>query len=68
MNGYVIVNGFVEIELAKGLSLNISGNNLFNSLAITEVEEGSITENAVNYVRARSLTGRSLSMAVAYKF
>lgn len=68
MNGFVIVNGFVEVGIAKGLSLNVSGNNLFNTLAITEAEEGSITENAVNYVRARSMTGRSISMALAYRF
>ncbi|WP_281635391.1 TonB-dependent receptor [Flavobacterium marginilacus] len=68
MDGFVIVNGFVEVGIAKGLSLNISGNNLFNTLAITEAEEGSITENKVNYVRARSMTGRSLSMALSYKF
>lgn len=68
MNGFVIVNGFIEVGIAKGLSLNISGNNLFNTLAITEAEEGSITENTVNYVRARSMTGRSLSMALSYRF
>ncbi|OYX86277.1 MAG: TonB-dependent receptor [Flavobacteriales bacterium 32-34-25] len=68
MNGFVIVNGFVEVGIAKGLSLNVSGNNLFNTLAITEAEEGNITENTVNYVRARSMTGRSLSMALSYKF
>ncbi len=68
MNGFVIVNGFVEVGIAKGLSLNVSGNNLFNTLAITEAEEGSITENTVNYVRARSMTGRSISMALAYRF
>lgn len=68
MNGFVIVNGFVEVGIAKGLSLNVSGNNLFNTLAITEAEEGSITENVVNYVRARSMTGRSISMALAYRF
>lgn len=68
MNGFVIVNGFVEVGIAKGLSLNVSGNNLFNTLAITEAEEGNITENTVNYVRARSLTGRSISMCLAYRF
>ena len=68
MNGFVIVNGFVEVGIAKGLSLNLSANNLFDSLAITESEEGNITENAVNYIRARSLTGRSLSMALNYRF
>ena len=68
MNGFVIVNGFVEVGIAKGLFLNVSGNNLFNTLAITEAEEGSITENTVNFIRARSLTGRSLSMALSYRF
>jgi outer membrane receptor protein involved in Fe transport len=68
MKGFMLVNGFVDFTLTKGLSLNLSGNNLFNTLAITETEEGSITENTVNYVRARPLPGRSISMAVSYKF
>jgi len=68
MNGFVIVNGFVEFTVIKGLSLNIAGNNLFNTLAITEVEEGSITNNTKNIVRARPLPGRSLSMSLSYKF
>jgi outer membrane receptor protein involved in Fe transport len=68
MNGFVIVNGFVEFTVTKGLSLNIAGNNLFNTLAITEVEEGSITNNTKNIVRARPLPGRSLSMSLSYKF
>ncbi|WP_228778759.1 TonB-dependent receptor [Flavobacterium sp. J49] len=68
MNGFVIVNGFVEVGITKGLSLNIAGNNLFNTLAITEAEEGSITANTTNIVRARPLPGRSLSMALSYKF
>jgi len=68
MNGFVIVNGFVEVVITKGLSLNIAGNNLFNTLAITEAEEGSITANTTNIVRARPLPGRSLSMALSYKF
>ena len=68
MNGFVIVNGFVEVGITKGLSLNVSGNNLFNTLAITEAEEGSITANAVNYVRARPMPGRSISATLAYRF
>ena len=68
MNGFVIVNGFVEVGITKGLSLNLAGNNLFNTLAITEAEEGSITANTTNIVRARPLPGRSLSMALSYKF
>lgn len=68
MDGFVIVNGFVEVGITKGLSLNVSGNNLFNTLAITEAEEGSITANTVNYVRARPMPGRSISMTLAYRF
>ena len=68
MDGFVIVNGFVEFEVTKGLSLNLAGNNLLNTLAITEAEEGSITENTVNYIRARPLPGRSISMSLSYKF
>jgi outer membrane receptor protein involved in Fe transport len=68
MNGFLVVNGFVEFTVTKGLSLNIAGNNIFNTLAITEVEEGSITDNATNIVRARPLPGRSLSMSLSYNF
>src|SRR5574343_655039 len=68
MNGFVIVNGFVEFGLTKGLSLNVAGNNLLDTLAITESEEGSITENTTNIVRARPLPGRSISMTLSYKF
>lgn len=68
MNGFLIVNGFVEVGITKGLSVNVSGNNLFDTLAITEVEEGSITNNTTNVVRARPLPGRSLSMALNYRF
>jgi outer membrane receptor protein involved in Fe transport len=68
MNGFMIVNSFIDFTLTKGLSLNLSGNNLLNTLAITEAEEGSITENKVNYVRARPMPGRSISMAITYRF
>ena len=68
MNGFVLVNGFVEVAITKGLSINISGNNLLDTLAITEVEEGNITDNTVNYVRARPFPGRSISTAISYRF
>jgi outer membrane receptor protein involved in Fe transport len=68
MNGFVIVNAFIDFEIAKGLSINLSANNLFDTLAITESEEGNITDNAVNYVRARPMPGRSISTALSYRF
>lgn len=60
MKGFMIVNSFIDFTLTKGLSLNLSANNLLNTLAITEAEEGSITENQVNYIRARPMPGLSL--------
>jgi outer membrane receptor protein involved in Fe transport len=68
MNGFVIVNAFIDFEIAKGLSINLSANNLFDTLAITESEEGNITDNAVNYLRARPMPGRSISTALSYRF
>jgi outer membrane receptor protein involved in Fe transport len=68
MDGFVLLNSFVEFGITKGLSLNVAGNNLLDTLAITEVEEGSITENTTNYVRARPFPGRSVSMTLSYKF
>lgn len=66
--GYASLNGFVRYNIAKGLSIGVNGNNLLNTLGITEVEEGSITENAKNYLRARSIIGRSMNASVRYDF
>lgn len=68
MPGFAIFNGFVNIQVTQGLTANLSANNIFDALGVTEAEEASITEGAVNYVRARPLPGRSLSLTLAYKF
>ena len=68
MPGFALINGFVNISLTNQLSANISANNIFDSLGITEAEEASIVENQVNYVRARALPGRTISLGVNYKF
>jgi len=68
MPGYLIVNGFLNIGITKGLSLSLNANNLLDTIGITESEEGSITEGQVNYLRARSITGRSISGTVRYTF
>lgn len=68
MPGYMSVNGFISMEVTKGLSLSLNANNLFDTIGITESEEGSITEGQVNYLRARSITGRSLSGTLRYMF
>lgn len=68
MPGYVIVNGYVRIGISKGLSLSLNANNLLDTIGITESEEGSIIEGQTNYVRARSITGRSISGTIRYNF
>jgi outer membrane receptor protein involved in Fe transport len=45
----------------------VAGNNIFNTLAITEAEE-EITDNTTNIVRARPLPGRTISMTLSYSF
>lgn len=68
MPGFVIVNSFINVGITKNLGANISANNLFDTLGITESEEGSITENQVNIVRARPVPGRSISLGLKYSF
>ncbi|WP_298392886.1 TonB-dependent receptor [Flavobacterium sp.] len=68
MPGYAYVNPFINFELTKGLSASLNINNVFDTIGITEVEEGSITENTDNIVRARSINGRTTSLTIAYRF
>ncbi len=68
MPGYVITNLYANIQITKGLTAIIAGNNLLNALGITESEETFIKENQINYVRARPILGRSLSATVRYNF
>ncbi len=68
MPGFVAVNSFVNLGITENFNANLSMNNLFDTLGITESEEGSITQGQVNYVRARPIPGRSMSLGLSYKF
>jgi outer membrane receptor protein involved in Fe transport len=68
MPAYVYVNAFINYSITESLYASINGNNLLNSLGVTESEEGSIVENTTNYVRARSIAGRSVSLTLGYHF
>jgi outer membrane receptor protein involved in Fe transport len=68
MPGYAYVNPFLSFELTKGFTATVNVNNVFDTIGITEVEEGSIVENTNNIVRARSITGRTSSLTIAYRF
>ncbi len=66
--GYAQVNAFLNVTPLEGLELSINANNVFNTVGITEAEEGSIIEGANNFVRARSINGRTISATVKYSF
>lgn len=68
MPAYAYLNAFINIHITEGLSANVSVNNLTNALGFTEAEEGSIVNDQVNYVRGRSITGRTISASIRYNF
>ena len=65
---YALVNGTVSFDVSRGLSLGLNANNVFNALGFTESEEGAITEGQTNYLRARSVTGRTVAATLRYGF
>ena len=66
--GYAYINLLAKVGLTKGLSLAASVNNLFDTIGITEVEgvDGAFAGDRL--VRARSITGRSTTLSLQYKF
>ena len=65
---YAQVNAFASYNITDALSVSVNANNLFNAVGITEAEEGSIVNGATNYVRARSINGRTISASIRYEF
>jgi outer membrane receptor protein involved in Fe transport len=66
---YSYVNSFAGYELAKGLTLSLSVNNLFNQIGITEVDSGRVAgPTGQQAISARSITGRTLSASLKYSF
>ncbi|MDC7696102.1 TonB-dependent receptor [Asticcacaulis sp. DXS10W] len=68
MPGYVQTNLFADYSLTEDLTVSLNVNNAFDVLGITEVEEGAITDNATNYVRARAINGRTSTISLKYRF
>jgi outer membrane receptor protein involved in Fe transport len=69
MPAYAYFNLIGRAGLTKGLSLVLSVNNLFDTVGITEVEgngDGAFGSNRL--VRARSISGRSSTLSLQYKF
>ena len=65
-DGYTQVNGFVSYDLSENLNIALNVNNLFDTVGITEAEEGSVPEN--NIIRARTINGRTTSVTLKYAF
>lgn len=68
MPGYAYVNAFVNFNISGKLTLSVNGNNIFNQMGLTESEEGAIVEGRTNYVRARSIAGRTISTTLRFEF
>ncbi len=66
--GFTYVNAFASYKLTKGLVIRANVNNLFNTFGLTEMEGDAFTDNAVNYMRGRPITGRASSFSVIYNF
>jgi outer membrane receptor protein involved in Fe transport len=66
MPGYVYVNPYASVQVARGLSLSLAVNNVFDTFGLSESEEGSIPANGV--IRARGITGRTASLTLRYSF
>ena len=64
--GFAIVNLFATADVTETLALGLSANNLFDSIGITESEEGAIP--GTGYIRARSISGRTVSASLRYRF
>ena len=64
MPAWVNVNAFVVLHITNNLYASVNANNLFDTLGFTESENASITNNQVNYVRARPNPGRSITLTM----
>lgn len=65
-SGYTQVNAFASYQLAQNLMLSLNINNLFDTIGITEAEQGSIPANGI--ITARAINGRTASLGLRYQF
>ncbi|MFY7965864.1 MAG: TonB-dependent receptor [Chitinophagaceae bacterium] len=68
LNGYVMINPFINYKFSKSANFSINANNIGNVLGITESEEGAITPNTTNIIRARSIMGTTISATATFNF
>lgn len=63
---YNLVNLYGSWEISEQLVANFNANNLTDEFVITESEEGSAAEGSI--IRARPVSGRSVSVGIRYTF
>lgn len=64
--GYTLVNGFAQVRLTENVQLSVTANNLFDTLALTDVNQPAIP--ATGIVTARALNGRTVAGSVRFSF
>lgn len=66
MPGYVTTNAFAQVRLVDRLLLSLNATNLFDTVALTGIDEDRIP--ATGLVRGRLLNGRAISTTVRLDF
>ncbi|EIZ78425.1 TonB-dependent receptor [Novosphingobium sp. Rr 2-17] len=64
--GYTLVNAFFQVRATDRVQVMLNANNLFNTLAIAEVNEGAIPASGI--VIGRAYAGRTVSATARYSF
>ncbi len=64
--GYTLVNAFAQFRLTDNVQLGLTANNLFDTLALTDVNQASIPASGV--LTARADNGRTVAASVRFSF
>jgi outer membrane receptor protein involved in Fe transport len=65
---YIIINPYLNFSVIKNLGLSLAASNIFNALAITESEEGTLGNKSSIIARARPFPGRTVSVSLKLNF
>ena len=66
MPGFTTVGAYLEAQPAKHLRLTVSAQNLFNTLGIFEVNQGTVPANGIGFARAAN--GRTVQASLRLEF
>ncbi|UZK69215.1 TonB-dependent receptor [Sphingomonas sp. S1-29] len=66
MPGYTLVNAFVQVRPIERVQLMLNVNNLFDTLALADVTQGTIPASGI--ALGRAYTGRTISGTLRYAF